>query len=170
VLHLEAPPGAPPLLSVYGGKITTYRRLAEATLTRLLPHLPQMRRGDPGWTGRESLPGGNFAPDGFEAELTRALRRWAFVPEPMMRRLLRAYGTCVADLLGAARSLEDLGTAFGADLTEAEIRYLVRREWAMTAEDIVWRRSKLGLRLSQAEIARIDDFLARLRSQQEYAA
>ncbi len=170
VLELDAPPDAPPLLSVYGGKITTYRRLAEAALTRLLPYLPQMTHRNLAWTARHSLPGGDFGPDGFDGELARAQRRWPFVPAPMLRRLLRAYGTCVSDLLGGAASLEDLGTVFGANLTEAEIRYLVRREWAMTAEDIVWRRTKLGLRLSQPEIACIDEFLQGLPTLRDHAA
>jgi len=175
VLQLDAPADratadAVPLLSIFGGKITTYRRLADAALARLAPYLPAASRRAAGWTGRETLPGGDFAIDGFETEFGRAGVRWPFVPAPMLRRLLRAYGTCIAELLGDARSLDDLGAAFGADLTEAEIRYLVRREWAMTAEDVVWRRSKLGLRLSEAEIARIDDFLAGLLAIRERAA
>ncbi len=170
VLTLEGAAGAAPLLSVYGGKITTYRRLAEAALTRLTPYLPQISGAALAWTGREKLPGGDFAPDGFAAELARAQQRWPFVPAPTLRRLLRAYGTCIAELLGTASALADLGQVFGADLTEAEIRYLVRREWAMSAEDIVWRRSKLGLRLSAADIARIDAFLATDLIAQERAA
>ncbi len=170
MLQLEAPEGAAPLLSVYGGKITTYRRLAETALARLSPYLSQIKGADLSWTARERLPGGDFPPEEFEAALSRAGRRWPFVPAPMLRRLFRAYGTCIDDLIGPAVSLPDLGQIFGADLTEAEILYLFRREWAMTADDIVWRRSKLGLRLSAAEIARIDEFLASRRAARECVA
>jgi glycerol-3-phosphate dehydrogenase len=156
VLKLDAPEGAAPLVSVFGGKITTYRRLAEAVLAMLDPALPASAR-EAGWTGRHCLPGGDFPMDGFEALLATTARRWPFLPQPDLRRLLRAYGTRVADLLGEARTSADLGRQYGAGLTEAELRYLARAEWARTAEDVVWRRTKLGLRLSAAEIAAVDD-------------
>jgi glycerol-3-phosphate dehydrogenase len=169
VLHLDVPQagtpqdGVPqdgaPLLSVFGGKITTSRRLAEAALARLAPHLPAPSGRAAGWTGSAPLPGGDFAVDGFEALLGAARARYPFLAEATLRRLLRAYGTCTDALLAGARSAADLGPGFGADLTEAELRYLARREWAMTAEDVIWRRSKLGLRLAPEDIARIDAFL-----------
>jgi glycerol-3-phosphate dehydrogenase len=159
VLKLDAPADAPALLSVFGGKITTYRRLAESALAMLAPHLPQATGRKPGWTGRDSLPGGDFPADGFEAQLQAAQSRYPFLAKPTVRRLLRAYGTKLHELLGDATCAADLGRVFGADLTEAELRYLVRAEWVRTAEDAVWRRSKLGLRLSAAEIAAIDDAL-----------
>jgi glycerol-3-phosphate dehydrogenase len=105
------------------------------------------------------LPGGNFPVQGFAAQLEATQARYPFLEPALTRRLVRAYGTLVADILGNAKSQADLGKIFGADLTEAEVRYLAHREWAMTAEDIVWRRSKLGLRLTKAEIAEIDDYL-----------
>jgi glycerol-3-phosphate dehydrogenase len=157
MLKLDAPTGAAPLLSVFGGKITTYRRLAEAALAMLRPHLPQVTGQSPGWTARASLPGGNFPVDGFEPQLAALQARYPFLPEPTLRRLLRAYGTDAYTLLGDARSLADLGRVFGAGLTEAELRYLMTYEWARTAADVVWRRGKLGLRLSQSEIAAIDE-------------
>jgi glycerol-3-phosphate dehydrogenase len=163
VLKLDAPDGVPALLSVFGGKITTYRRLAESALTLLAPHLPPPSGLAAGWTGRTPLPGGDFPVDGFEALLTTAASRYPFVPVPTLRRLLRAYGTRTHDLLA---DTADLGRVFGADLTEAELRYLVRAEWVRTAEDVVWRRSKLGLRLTAAEIAAIDEALG----QQQIAA
>jgi glycerol-3-phosphate dehydrogenase len=159
VLKLDAPDGAPALLSVFGGKITTHRRLAESALALLAPHLPPAQGRKPGWTRQETLPGGDFPPDGFEALLAATAARYRFLPQPTVRRLLRAYGTRIHDLLAGASSAADLGRRFGADLTEAELRYLVRAEWARTAEDVVWRRSKLGLRLSAAEIAAIDEAL-----------
>jgi glycerol-3-phosphate dehydrogenase len=157
VLKLDAPPDAPALLSIFGGKITTYRRLAETSLAMLLPHLPAVSGQAAGWTGREPLPGGDFPTDGFENQLAAAAARYPFVPAPTLRRLLRAYGTRTDRLIGNATCRADLGRVFGADLTEAELRYLVNAEWARTADDVVWRRSKLGLRLSPDQIAAIDE-------------
>lgn len=163
VFKLDAPLGEPALLSVIGGKITTYRRLAEAALAMLAPFLPPARRAA-GWTGKSPLPGGDFPVDGFEAEVAAARARYPFLEASHARRLVRAYGTRVSELLGEARAPADLGRIFGADLTEAEVRYLARREWAMTGEDVAWRRTKLGLRLSKAEIADVNAYLGRLRS------
>ncbi len=162
VLKLDAPNDSPALLSVFGGKITTYRRLAESALEMLAPHLPPASGAKAGWTGQAKLPGGDFAVDGFEAQLQSATSRYGFVPPSTLRRLLRAYGTRIDDLLGDATSWADLGTVFGADLTEAELRYLMRAEWAQTAEDVVWRRSKLGLRMNADEIAAVDDAMQRI--------
>jgi glycerol-3-phosphate dehydrogenase len=158
VLKLDAPACEPALLSVYGGKITTYRRLAESALALLAPHLPAPRRAG-GWTAREPLPGGDFPVQGFDALVDATRSKYPFLAAALARRLVRAYGALVLEVLGAAKSQADLGRTFGADLTEAEVRYLARREWAMTAEDVVWRRTKLGLRLSKAEIADVDDYL-----------
>jgi glycerol-3-phosphate dehydrogenase len=156
VLKLDAPDGSAALLSVFGGKITTYRRLAESALALLQPHLPPTTGHTAGWTAHAPLPGGDFAMDGFEALVTAAKARYQFLSGPTLRRLLRAYGTDAYKLLGTATSAADLGRVLGADLTEAELRYLMDKEWARTAADVVWRRSKLGLRLSPAEIAAID--------------
>jgi len=140
VFELDAGEGRPPVLSVFGGKITTYRRLAEHALERLAPHLPAPR---PAWTGTAPLPGGDLAtfPD-FLADLM-ARRPW--LPAALARRLSRAYGTRVERVLGNAGSMADLGEDLGAELTGREVDYLVETEWAETAEDILWRRSKLGL-------------------------
>jgi len=170
VLHLDASDGRPPLLSIFGGKITTYRRLAEAALARLAPCLPVPSGLPAGWTGREPLPGGGFPRDGFEEELRKLRVLRPFLPEATLRRLLRAYGTCVDELLGDAACAADLGRVLGADLTEAEIGYLVRREWAASAQDILWRRSKLGLRLSPEEAARVEACVAQLLPVRETAA
>ncbi|MDE2583010.1 MAG: glycerol-3-phosphate dehydrogenase [Rhodospirillales bacterium] len=164
VLELDAPAGGAALLSVFGGKITTYRRLAEAALARLAPYLPASG-GKAGWTARNKLPGGGFPAGQFDMEAKRVQRRYPFLAGATVQRLLRAYGTCVDEILAGATAAADLGTVFGADLTEAELRFLVRREWAVTAEDVVWRRSKLGLRLSAEEIARVGAFLATLQPQ-----
>ena len=156
VLELDAPAGQAAQLSIFGGKITTYRRLAEAALAKLAPHLPKPGGQSEGWTGRAALPGGDFAVDGFEKLLETLRARYPFVAPRTMRRLLRAYGTCVNELLGDAGGVDDLGPVYGADLTDAELRYLVRREWVRTAADVVWRRSKLGLRMTKQQIADID--------------
>jgi glycerol-3-phosphate dehydrogenase len=158
VLKLEAEAGAP-LLSVFGGKITTSRRLAEDALHRLAPHLPAPGGLAAGWTGRHPLPGGDFAVDGYEALVAETRKRHPFLEDAHARRLVRAYGTRALVLLAGATSAADLGRVFGADLTEAELRYLASAEWATTAEDVVWRRSKLGLRLTPAQVAAIDTAL-----------
>jgi glycerol-3-phosphate dehydrogenase len=170
VLTLDAPDGQAAQLSIFGGKITTYRRLAEAALARLAPHLPAPTARPGGWTGTTPLPGGDFPVDGFDAALDALRARYPFIAERTLRRLLRAYGTCVHDLLGDAASAEALGPVLGADLTEAELRYLVRYEWAQTAADVVWRRSKLGLRMTPQDIVRVDAALDTLRSQRNEAA
>ncbi|HWK45076.1 MAG TPA: glycerol-3-phosphate dehydrogenase [Stellaceae bacterium] len=174
VLKLDDGDGEAPLLSIFGGKITTYRRLAEAALQMLLPHVPTRTGAQPGrpagWTGRENLPGGDFPVDGFETELRAANARYPFVAEPTLRRLFRAYGTDINVLLRGTTSAADLGQTLGADLTEAELRYLVNHEWARSAEDVIWRRSKLGLRMTPAEIAIIDDMIPRILSEQKAAA
>ena len=160
VLALDAPAGQGALLSVFGGKITTYRRLAEAALAKLAPHLPPPHGAATGWTGKTPLPGGDFPKQGFETLLAETRARAPFLPEATARRLVRAYGTKTTLLLNGATSMADLGPVLGADLTEAEIRYLHDHEFARTAEDVVWRRSKLGLRLSAAEIAAVERKLA----------
>ena len=145
-----------PLLNVFGGKITTYRRLAEGALARLAPFFP----GLPGdWTAGVALPGGDFPHDGVPTLLARLMAAYPFLSRPHAARLIRAYGTEAFAVLGDARSPEDLGRDFGATLTEAELRWLMQNEWARRAADVVWRRSKLGLRLSAEQIAAIDDWM-----------
>jgi glycerol-3-phosphate dehydrogenase len=156
VLKLDAPQDEAALLSVFGGKITTYRRLAEASLAMLLPYLPSVSGLHAGWTGHAPLPGGDFPVNGFEQRVAAAVARYPFLAETTLRRLLRAYGTRIDRVIGDATCAADLGRVFGADLTEAELRYLVDEEWARTAADVVWRRSKLGLRLSAEQIEAID--------------
>jgi glycerol-3-phosphate dehydrogenase len=148
VLSLDA--NGPPLLNVFGGKITTYRRLTESVLEKLAPFFPHA--GGP-WTAGAPLPGGDFPVDGVEA-LTASMRdAHPFLTERWARRLVRAYGTEAREMLAGARSAADLGLHFGATLTEREVRWLMDREYAREAEDVVWRRSKLGLKLARQEIA-----------------
>ena len=148
VLELEGGPGQAPLLSLIGGKITAYRQVAEHALEKLRPWFPHLA---PAWSGSAPLPGGDL-PGGdaaaFEASL-RAGRPW--LPAALARRLVRAYGTRVERILAGAGSLEELGRDFGGGLSEREVRYLAEHEWARCAEDILWRRSKLGLVLTPHE-------------------
>jgi glycerol-3-phosphate dehydrogenase len=170
VLKLDAPPDAPPLLSVFGGKITTYRRLALSSLEMLRPRLPAVSGQAAGWTEHAPLPGGDFPVDGFELRMAAAVARYPFVPERTLRRLLHAYGTRIDRLLHGAACYADLGREFGAGLTETELRYLMSTEWARTAADVVWRRSKLGLRLSPEEVAIIDDAIGQMMHEAVAAA
>jgi glycerol-3-phosphate dehydrogenase len=165
VFELDTPGGAP-LLSIYGGKITTYRRLAEEALERLSPYL-RSAKARQGWTAKSPLPGGNMDVSAIAALTAELVRSYPFLSTAHANRLAHAYGTRATKLLGNAKSLGDLGQSFGATLTESEVRYLMSSEWACTAEDIVWRRSKLGLRLSAAEIAAIDDWIAAHRIPRE---
>jgi glycerol-3-phosphate dehydrogenase len=147
VLKLDAPEGAAPLLSVFGGKITTYRKLAEAALAEL-----RLRPEKAGWTARAPLPGGDFAPDGFAALLADFQRDFPLLPGGLCNRLLRAYGTRAWRIFPCG---QDPGPPIGADLHEAELEYLKTEEWAATPEDVLWRRSKLGLRFDAAAEARL---------------
>jgi len=156
MLRLDTPPGAPALLTVYGGKITTFRRLAEDALDRLAPVVG----GGPAWTGPSHLPGGEFRHDELEAVVANTCKAWPFLAAEHAQRLVRAYGTAVDQVLGPARSLDDLGVCLGADLTGAEVRYLMEREWARSEDDVLWRRSKLGLRFSPEQRARLGAFMA----------
>jgi glycerol-3-phosphate dehydrogenase len=157
VFELDTPGGVP-LLSIYGGKITTYRRLAEEALERLAPYLRSAKARE-GWTAKSPLPGGDMDVSAAAALTAELLRGYPFLTPAHAGRLARAYGTRASKLLGSAKSMADLGQCFGATLTEAEVRYLMSVEWACTAEDIVWRRSKLGLRMTKAEIADVDAYL-----------
>ncbi len=160
-LVLDEKFGEAPLLTIYGGKITTHRRLAEAAMGKI-GHFFEAR---PPWTAGSSLPGGEFAPDGFYALVAETIGRWPFLSEPHARRLVRAYGRRAERILGQAQSMEDLGPRFTGDLTGAELRYLVENEWAQTAEDVLWRRSKLGLKATPEERTAIGQFIASLGEQ-----
>ncbi len=158
VFDVDETPGLAPQLSIFGGKITTYRRLAESVLDRLAKHLPGESGANKGWTGKAALPGGDFPTDGRDA-LAGALRKdYPFLSEAEAARLARSYGTKSRVFLGQARASADLGCWFGV-LSEAEVRYLIQHEWAVTAEDILWRRSKLGLHLAQADQQALAEWL-----------
>jgi glycerol-3-phosphate dehydrogenase len=159
VLELDAASGCAPLLSIFGGKITTYRRLAEAALERLEPYLPPARGQSAGWTQRAPLPGGDFEVDGLATLTEELATEFAFLSGPQANRLAATYGTRVRNILAGARGQADLGVSFGATLTEIEVRYLMTREWAQTAHDVLWRRTKLGLAFSHAETEVLENFM-----------
>ena len=148
-----------PLLSVFGGKITTYRHLAEEAVDRLAERLPLL--AGPGWTGAAALPGGDFAMDGAADLTARIAARYPFLEPATAARLARTYGTLAFAVLGDAANLADCGTQFGAGLTEREVSYLMTREWAASAEDVLWRRTKLGLRLNAEQAAALAEWMAR---------
>jgi glycerol-3-phosphate dehydrogenase len=153
VLKVEGADGEPRLVNIFGGKITTYRRLAESVLEKIEEALG--RRGAK-WTATIPLPGGDFPVEGFAALVEGLKRDFPQLPPALLSRLARSYGTKARAILGKARKEADLGRAFGGGLTEAEVRYLVEQEWARTADDILWRRSKLGLGYSAAERAALE--------------
>jgi glycerol-3-phosphate dehydrogenase len=157
---LDDPRGPAPVLSVYGGKITTYRCLAEHALEKLAPHFPHMRTP---WTAGAALPGSDFD------DRTRAAVRDAFyarypaLPRPLLRGLFHRHGTLARDVLGDARTMADLGEEFGGGLTAREVNYFVEREWAQSADDVLWRRSKAGLRMDAAARDRVAEAMGRER-------
>ncbi len=158
-LDLDKRYGEAPLLTVFGGKITTYRRLSEQAMQMLSPFFA----AGPAFTAREPLPGGNFAWDGIDTLIARTRERWPFLSQAHATRLAHTYGTRLDDIMGEATSFEDLGEHFGADLTAREVRYLMDREWALDADDILWRRTKLGLKLSATESSNLARFMTKSR-------
>ena len=146
-----------PVLNVFGGKITTYRKLAEAAMAKIAPIL---KVTNPDWTAGVALPGGDFRVDGVEQLIADLAGRYPFLDAFTARRLIRTYGTEAPLVLGDAKTAADLGRDFGAGLTEAELRWLMDKEYAKTADDVVWRRTKLGLRLSADQIAALDTWMA----------
>jgi glycerol-3-phosphate dehydrogenase len=164
---LSVDDNGPPLLSVFGGKITTYRKLAEAALEKIGAFFP--RTGGT-WTAGVALPGGDFPVDGVADLERRLLAQYPFLGAAWAERLLRHYGTESFDILGDATAASDLGRDFGATLTEREVAWLMATEYARTAEDVVWRRSKLGLRLSADEIAELDRWMQARRAEARASA
>ncbi len=159
VLKAEGGEGVAPLLDAFGGKITTYRRLAEAMLAKIEHFLGA--RGKP-WTANAPLPGGDFPATGFDAQVAKLRGDYPFLEPRLARRLTRLYGTRARMLVGKANSLADLGRDFGGDLYEAEVRYLVEHEFAQTAADILWRRTKRGLHLDRGQVAALEAFVGSL--------
>ena len=157
VLKLDQTGGAP-ILNVFGGKITTYRRLAEAALAKMAPYFPRM----PGkWTAGVAMPGGDFAVGDVGALIAGLKQDYAFLTDYWARRLIRAYGTEARKILGDAQAARDLGEDFGATISAKELDWAIANEWVRTAEDFLWRRTRLGLRISPEQAARIDAYVRR---------
>jgi glycerol-3-phosphate dehydrogenase len=155
VLTTDNDAGAP-LTSIFGGKITTYRKLAEEVVEQIDA---ASGRKTGSWSGKESFPGGDFGPLESETLLRRLREGYGWLAAETTSRLARTYGTDTLVILGEARSHDGLGQHFGADLFASEVEFLRANEWAITAEDIVWRRTKLGLRMTATEIAALAEYL-----------
>ena len=162
LLELDAPDNTLPLLSIFGGKITTYRHLAEAALKILAPYVDLSRSN---WTDGEPLPGGDlpdrqYPEEAFKRFNAKLEQDFPWLDNAIISRLAHAYGTRTYDLLGDASCLSDLGQHFGTGLYEKEVQYLMQQEWARTAEDILWRRSKLGLCMNEKEKQSLVNYMA----------
>ncbi len=148
IFEVDAADGKAPLLSVFGGKITTFRKLSEHALEKIRPFFPAMK---PGWTSKGILPGGDMREADFDQFLGDLKAKYRWLPADLAKHYARLYGTRAHDLLGNAASLDDLGASFGKLLREREARFLIETEWAQTPQDILERRTKHGLHMTQSE-------------------
>ena len=155
-MTFDARRGKAPLLTMFGGDVTTSRLRAERAVGKLTPFYPMSAR----WTAKTPLPGGDFAWARFDDMVDVARERWQFLDEGPARRLVAAYGSRLEAVLGAAKDRADLGPSFGPELTGAEVRYLMAKEWARFPDDILWRRSKLGLTMPASDRETLAAFMA----------
>jgi glycerol-3-phosphate dehydrogenase len=162
---VDAPPNIAPLFSAFGGTLLTHRRLAELTVDRM----GKVRPIPPAWAEKGSLPGGGFPRSDFGGIVRALAAAYPFLPETTVVRLVSAYGTRASTILAGKRSTADLGGLFGGDLRRAEVDYLMEEEWAESAEDVLWRRSKLGLRFTAAEAADLERSMTRHEAVPEVA-
>ncbi len=158
VLRVDGEPDEPALINVFGGKITTFRRLAESMLEKIETRIGQK---GPSWTADAPLPGGDFPAVGAQRLTDDLIAQYPGLSKTMIARMVRHYGTLTGSILGQARTPDDLGLHFGGGLYESEVRHLMQNEWARRADDVLWRRTKLGLRLSRAETEALDDWMSR---------
>lgn len=163
VLTLDTGDKEAPLLSIYGGKITTYRKLAESVLKKLNAFLPEMQGP---WTETANLPGGDFSPVYFKEEIQKLRISCPFILEKHAIRLIRTYGTCAHEMSNGIQTAEQFGTHFGQQLYGFEVDYLLDKEWAQTAEDVLWRRTKIGLFLNSDEVVSLEEYIRQKLSQQ----
>jgi glycerol-3-phosphate dehydrogenase len=150
VLKTEGEAGEAPLINIFGGKLTTHRRLSEQVVDKIDALIGAK---GPRWTRKGTLPGGDFAPTAFEALLRGHMSKYPKIGLPVLRRMTRAYGTLVPTILGKGQGPGEFGILFGGTLTQVEVDYLMDHEWARTADDVLWRRSKQGLRFTAEEKA-----------------
>jgi glycerol-3-phosphate dehydrogenase len=163
VLRLDSDQAATPVLSVFGGKITTYRRLAERALEKLAAWFPDM---GPAWTADALLPGATI-PGGNAARFDQRLaQRYSRLPQPLLQALARRHGALAYAVLGNAASVAELGQRFGAELYAQEIDYLIEHEWAAAADDVLWRRTKCGLHLDPGQREALARYVARILAEQ----
>jgi len=158
VLDVDHAQGAP-ILSIFGGKITTFRKLAEHAIEKLAPHLPVL--SSPSWTATKALPGGDLDAGGFDATLARLRRTAPFLSEKASWRMMRSYGSRAFAIVDGVNDVAGMGEDFGAGLTAREVDYLMDHEWVRSAQDVLWRRSKLGLHVPTENVARIEGYIAR---------
>jgi D-erythritol 1-phosphate dehydrogenase len=158
IFDLRGGESEPILLSIFGGKLTTYRPLAEAAVGKLEKFFPKMSSA---WTANAPLPGGDIPNADIDAFESSFKRDHPWLEPEIAERYVRLYGNRTAILLNGARSMSDLGRHFGAGLYEREVEYLIAHEWAETAEDILWRRTKVGLHISPDGVAALNDWLRR---------
>ena len=159
---LKPDPGeGAPLLNIFGGKITTYRKLSESMLELIEARLG--RRAAP-WTHRAALPGGDFPAEGFDAQVAGLQADYPLLDPKQARRYVRQYGTRAWQMLGEAKTRDDLGQHFGYGLYAREVDYLMAQEWAMEAADVLWRRTKRGIRFDGEQVAELEDYMAARRA------
>jgi glycerol-3-phosphate dehydrogenase len=150
------------IIHIFGGKITTSRKLAEAVVDKIATKIG--KRGEK-WTKKAALPGGDFAMDGFDALLAKLKSEHSYLSDRHANRLLRLYGTRAWTLLNDVANTDELGQNFGSDLYEAEIQYLIENEWAINADDILYRRTKRGLHLGQDEASKLQAYIEKYRAE-----
>lgn len=155
------------VINIFGGKITTYRRLAESMLEKIQDEIGS--KGAP-WTKESILPGGEFGVSAFDSLLSKVRSQYSFLEPAQSERLVRSYGSKVFDILQEAKVPQDLGQDFGHGLTESEIRYLIGNEWAQIADDVLWRRSKLGIRFTKQQTADVEAYMSKNKQLQQLAA
>lgn len=156
VLRVDGEGDEPPVINIFGGKITTYRKLAESMLDKV-EALIGAKKGT--WTANSQLPGGNFEVFGYDELVLKLKTEFYFLDSILAQRLIRSYGTDAWKIMNGSTHPDDMGQVFGGSLTEREVKYLIQYEWAESAEDVVWRRSKLGIRLSEQEISILDEWM-----------
>lgn len=165
VLRADGDDDQAAIINIFGGKITTYRRLAESMLKEIEDKIG--KRGKR-WTANSTLPGGDFAPGEFDEIVAKLRSKYNFLDEAFASRLIRSYGTLAWKVLGDASSIKGLGTDFGQSLSEREVRYLIEHEWATNEKDVLWRRTKLGIRFSKSQIKNLENWFAKINANQNY--
>ena len=156
VLRVDGEGGQAKAINIFGGKITTYRKLAESMLEKIETVLGKRKEK---WTAQSALTGGDFDVDDFDSLVKKLQTDFSFISEDLAWRLVRSYGTRAWQLLGDAKSVSDMGLQFGGSLTGREVEYLMDQEWAQSAEDVVWRRTKIGIRLKKEEIETLNNWM-----------